>query len=265
MSLIEVNIHKDERIATIALNNPRRRNALSHALLDELGAAAQEIAATRQANVVIIQSTGPAFSSGHDLNEVLDQPSSEVHALFLSCAQSMRAIQNAPQVYIAQVQGIATAAGCQLVAACDLAVSARSARYATPGVKIGLFCSTPAVQVSRNLGRKKAAELLFTGEFMSADDALRYGLVNRVVADESLEEEAWRLARTVAQYSLSTLETGKRTLHAQWQMNDDQALSYATEVISLQSADPDAQEGISAFLSKRAPQWSDRTKPAPVR
>ncbi len=265
MSLVEVKVFKDERVATIGLNNPRRRNALSHALLNELEASVKEIAAQREVNVVIIQSAGPAFSSGHDLTEVLNQPSEDVHALFLACGQAMRAVAGAPQVYIAQVQGIATAAGCQLVAACDLAVSARSARYATPGVKIGLFCSTPAVHVSRNLGRKKAAELLFTGEFMSAADALTYGLVNRVVEDEALEEEAWRLARTVAQYSLTTLEVGKRTLHAQWQMNDDQALSFATEVISRQAGDVDAKEGMDAFLSKREPAWSDRETPARTR
>ncbi|PSR35839.1 MAG: enoyl-CoA hydratase [Sulfobacillus thermosulfidooxidans] len=259
MSLIEMNVFAEERIATLALNNPRRRHALSHALLAELEHAVKELAAKRSVNVVIIQSSGPAFSSGHDLTEVLDQSPEDVHSLLLACGQTMRAVSHAPQVYIAQVQGIATAAGCQLVAACDLAVSARSARYATPGVKIGLFCSTPAVHVTRNIGRKKAAELLFTGEFMSAADALTYGLVNRVVDDEELEQETWKLARTIAQYSLNTLEVGKRTLHAQWQMNDDQALDFATEVIARQAADADAKEGIAAFLSKREPVWKDRS------
>lgn len=259
MSYTEVEIYRDQRIAAITLNNPDRRNALSEALLVDLESNLWDLGRAKDVNVIIIRAQGPVFSAGHDLNEVLNGGPQDVLNLFTVCGSTMRAIREVPQVVIAEVQGIATAAGCQLVAACDLAVAGHSARFATPGVKIGLFCSTPAVHVSRNLGRKKAAELLFTGEFMTAQDAEIHGLINRVVPDDQLTESTLALARTVAQYSLETLATGKRMLQKQWQMTDDEALEYATGVISMQSQHVDAKEGIQAFLSKRSPVWSDRT------
>lgn len=258
MALSTLEINGDEHLAFITLNNPKRRNALSEALLMELDHHLRELSRLPEINVIIIRAQGPVFSSGHDLNEVLNGEAQEVHNLFKTCGNTMRAIREAPQVVIAEVSGIATAAGCQLVAAADLAVAGLSAQFATPGVKIGLFCSTPAVHVSRNLGRKKAAEMLFTGSFMSAPDAEIHGLINRAVPDEELEQRTLELARAIAQYSHDTLATGKRMLQKQWQMSDDEALDYATEVISLQSTHPDAREGITAFLSKRAPQWAGK-------
>ncbi|PSR35369.1 MAG: enoyl-CoA hydratase [Sulfobacillus benefaciens] len=255
MALAVVEHHDSERIAYITLNNPKRRNALSEALLAELEQHIRILSGFSDINVVIIKAEGPVFSSGHDLNEVLQGEPHQVHHLFQTCGATMRAIRESSQVVIAEVSGIATAAGCQLVAACDLAVAADTARFATPGVKIGLFCSTPAVHVSRNLGRKKAAEMLFTGAFMSARDAELYGLINYAVPEAILEAKTLELAHTIAQYSHETLTIGKRMLQKQWQMTDDEALDYATEVITLQSTHPDAKEGISAFLSKRTPVW----------
>jgi len=167
----------------------------------------------------------------------------------------MWAIRNAPQPYIAMVHGVAAAAGCQLVAACDLAVAAKSAMFATPGVKIGLFCFTPITFVSRAVGRKKAFEMGFTGEFISAEEAARFGLINKVVEDEKLEEETMKLAESIARYSLRVLESGKKFFYKQLFMEDFHALAYASEAISLHSSSRDAIEGIKAFFEKREPEW----------
>ena len=246
-----------DRVGVVTLNNPKRRNALSAELLDELKLLFASIGRERRVRVLVVKGAGPVFSSGHDLNEIVGHDAPEVERLFLSCHEMMRAIRHLPQPVIAQVHGIATAAGCQLVAACDMAVAEEGARFATPGVKIGLYCSTPIVFVSRAVGRKKAFEMGITGEFISAQEALAHGLVNKVVPAEELEDATMELARQVAQYSLAVLESGKRMFYQQIAMEDFQALHYATQVIALNSATYDSQEGIRAFLEKREPVWRD--------
>ncbi len=246
-----------DKVAVISLNQPEKRNALSYRLLTELTELLRNIGEEKGAKVVIIQGLGKNFSSGHDLREVHDWETQEVRRLFQTCYQTMRALREMPQPVIAQVHGVAAAAGCQLVAACDMAVASEDALFSTPGVKIGLFCSTPAVFLSRNVGRKKAFEMLFTGEAISAREALEHGLVNRVVAAEDLEGSARELAEKMAGFSLQVLGLGKRAFYRQVNMSDFEALDYASEVISLNSADRDAREGMSAFLEKRAPVWDD--------
>jgi len=206
----------------------------------------------------VIKGAGKIFSSGHDLTEIVNHSPLEVERLFQKCWEMMYTLRSIPQPVIAQVHGVATAAGCQLVAACDLAVAEEGARFATPGVKIGIFCSTPIVFVSRAVGRKRAFEMGITGEFITAQQALEWGLVNRVVPLEELEEATRELAQSGAKYSLVVLESGKRMFYQQINMEDFQALNYATEVISLYSSLEDCQEGISAFFEKREPVWKDR-------
>jgi len=246
---------EDQNVGVITLNNPQRRNALSAEMLDELKRLFGEIAMERRVRVVVIKGAGPVFSSGHNLLEIVDHPAPEVERLFLSCHEMMQGIRRLPQPVIAQVHGVATAAGCQLVAACDMAVAEENAKFATPGVKIGLYCSTPIVFVSRAVGRKKAFEMGITGEFISAQEALEHGLVNRVVPLEQLESATMEFARGIAQYSLPVLESGKRMFYQQLLMEDFQALHYATQVIALNSATHDSGEGIKAFLEKREPVW----------
>ena len=245
---------KEDKIAKITLNRPEKRNALSYELLTELRDLLQRIKEERKVKVVIIKGAGKAFSSGHDLRELLNDPI-EVEKLFKRCYEVMHSIRDAPQTIIAQVHGVATAAGCQLVAACDLAVAEENALFAMPGVKIGLFCSTPVVFVSRAIGRKRAYEMGITGEFITAKQAYDWGLVNRVVPPDELEKETMELAKKIASYSLEALESGKRLFYRQINMHDFAALDYATEVISLHSSSEDAREGISAFLEKREPVW----------
>ncbi|PSR32375.1 MAG: enoyl-CoA hydratase [Sulfobacillus benefaciens] len=258
MSLAELELFADERIARITLNHSRRRHALWIECLTNLTETLQNIAADRNANVVIIRAYDPVFSAGYDLHEVVEGDSQEVQALFQQCSETMRVIRNAPQIVIAQVSGMVTATGCQLVGASDLAVASSSAQFATPGVKIGYFSGAPAVHVTRNLPRKIAAELLLTGELLSAADALRYGMVNRVVDDGEIGEATLKFARLIARYSLPVLASGKRLLYQQMELPEDSALNYATIFMALQSASPDAKEGIQSFFAKRTPRWSDR-------
>ena len=258
MNLTEMEWLSEKRIVRIALNNPAKRNALSLALMDNLAENLREAAESRETNVVIIRAHGPVFSAGHDLREILDQDSGSVRNLFQHCAATMALIRHMPQIVLAEVSGIATAAGCQLVAACDLAVAAERARFATPGVKIGYFCASPSVQVARAVPRKKAAEMLFTGDFLDAGEALMYGLVNRVVPDETLSDAALALAERIAGWSLPVLSAGKEFLHQQWEMSEDGAAQYAVEFMTRQSTTADAVEGMTAFFEKRQPRWSDR-------
>ncbi len=246
---------EDGKIGYITLNRPEKRNALSYSLLSELKELIDKISEERKVRVVVIRGAGKVFSSGHDLKEILSQHPLDIERLFKKCYEVMFAIRNAPQPYIAQVHGAATAAGCQLVAACDLAVASEDALFATPGVKIGLFCFTPIAFVSRCVGRKKAFEMGFTGEFITAEEALKFGLVNKVVPRDKLEEETRKLAEKIAQYSLNVLESGKRFFYKQLFMEDFQALAYATEAISLHATSEDAIEGITAFFEKREPKW----------
>ncbi len=250
---------EQERIGIVTLNHPEKRNALSTEMLRDLDAVLGRISTEGKVNVVVLRGAGSVFSSGHDLKEVRDGDTPEMLELFRVCEDVFRTMRGMPQVVIAEVHGIATAAGCQLVAAADLAVASTAAKFATPGVKIGFFCTTPSVFLGRAVPRKKAAEMLFTGDYMSAEDAERFGLVNRVVAPEVLREEALTLARQVAAYSLMTLGAGKQAFYRQLDMPEPSALAYASQVMVGEAGLPDAAEGIAAFLEKRPPSWSDRS------
>ncbi len=241
-------------IAVLTLDHPKRRNALSREMLTELRDALQGSGADPSVRAVILRAEGPVFSSGHDLKEVLaaqDNP-----ALFALCTEVMETIRLLPQPVIAEVHGLATAAGCQLVASCDLAVASEQASFATPGVKIGLFCTTPGVAVSRAVSTKKAMEMLLTGEPLSAADALAAGLVNRVVAHEHLHEETFALAKKISEASADTLARGKRAFYAQLPLDRPAAYELAQKEMVENAKTADAKEGMSAFLEKRPPKWS---------
>lgn len=246
---------EQDHIAYVTLKNEQEFNTLTYQLLEELDGLLTEIANKRTAKVVVIEGAKRVFCAGHSLKEIETRTEQEVLDLFQTCYQVMKKMREIPQIIISKVESAAVAAGCQLVAASDLAIASDQARFATPGINSGLFCSTPGVFLSRNIGRKKAVELLFTGEFMSAEEALQYGLVNRVVPVEQLDEETEKLAKSVAKQSLHIIELGKRQFYQQLQMEDFQALNYATEVITLNSKHPDAKEGIRAFFEKRQPVW----------
>jgi enoyl-CoA hydratase/carnithine racemase len=248
----------DGALAIITMNRPEKRNALSVEHMRELTACLEAIAEAKDAAVVILKASGPAFSAGHDLSELIDQPPDAYRHVFAVCTRLMETIQSIPQPVIAQVQGVATAAGCQLVATCDLAVAAEEARFATPGVKIGLFCSTPMVALSRAVGRKQAMEMLLTGDFISAQQALSAGLINRVVPAADLDAATRALAEKIAAASPLVVGIGKQAFYRQLDMPQHQAYDYASEVMSFNATFADAQEGMCAFLQKRAPKWSGR-------
>ena len=248
-------IDRDEAVVTLTLNRPERRNALSLELMRELIVALDEVADDSRARAVVLAAEGPAFSSGHDLREMIGRDETFYRELFATCSALMLTLHRIPQPVVARVQGMATAAGCQLVAACDLAVAGERARFATPGVRIGLFCTTPMVEVARAVGRKRAMELLLTGEPVDADTALAWGLVNRVVPTDELEEAAAGLARRVAEASPLTLAVGKRAFYENLEPGADRAYEHASAVMSSNALACDAQEGMSAFLEKRVPTW----------
>jgi enoyl-CoA hydratase/carnithine racemase len=226
--------------------------------MGELERRLGEAASDRAIKVVILGAVGPAFSSGHDLKEMRACRDRDVYQdLFAQCSRLMLAIVRLPQPVIARVQGIATAAGCQLVASCDLAVAAASARFATPGVNIGLFCSTPMVALSRNVARKHAMEMLLTGEMVSAEEARRIGLVNRVVPDAELDEATGALASTLAAKSGHVLRIGKEAFYRQLEMGLEDAYAYTSRVMTENMMARDAEEGIAAFLEKRKPEWKE--------
>jgi enoyl-CoA hydratase/carnithine racemase len=242
-------------LAVITLNRPNRRNALSLELMRELIDCLGHIGKDRSLRAVILASAGKVFSSGHDLSEMVGRDINEYRRLFDVCSDLMATIQSVPQPVIAQVQGIATAAGCQLVATCDLAVASNQAAFATPGVKIGLFCTTPMVALSRAIGRKRALQMLLTGEMVDAVTAADWGLVNMVVPAAELAEATRKLARRIAEASPLTVALGKEAFYAQIDLDQPKAYAYAKEVMSMNSLAADAQEGISAFLGKRQPCW----------
>ncbi len=245
-------------VRTLMLNRPASRNALSSAMMAALRAelaAAAEDAAVR---VVILAAAGPAFCAGHDLKEVRALADHDARlALFRQCSDLMQAIVRLPKPVIARVHGVATAAGCQLVASCDLGIATDDCRFATPGVNIGLFCSTPMVALSRNVAPKQAMEMLLTGEMIDAVTALRFGLVNRVVPPAYLVDEAQGLARQIASKSMRTLKIGKEAFYAQLEMTLDDAYDYCAQVMTTNLETRDAAEGIGAFIEKRKPQWQD--------
>ncbi len=254
----------DAGILRLTLNDPARRNALSEAMLGELGRAFAEAGSDPAVRVVILAANGPAFCAGHDLKEMTagrsgpDRGKAYFTGVMTLCSSVMQAIVNCPKPVIAEVSGVATAAGCQLVASCDLAVAADTARFSTPGVLIGLFCSTPMVALSRNVSNKHAMEMLLTGDMMPAGRAEEIGLVNRSVAPEALQEVTMAMARKIASRSSMTLATGKRAFYAQREMPLSQAYEYASGVMVENMLASDAEEGIGAFIEKRAPQWQDR-------
>jgi len=244
-------------IGYITIDNMQEFNTLTMALLEELDELLHQIAKAREVKVVVIEGSDKVFCAGHSLREIEEKTENEVLKLFQTCYRAMRTMREMPQLVISKVKKAAVAAGCQLVAASDLAVASEDAKFATPGINSGLFCSTPAVFLSRNIGRKKAVEMLFTGNFITAEEALQHGLVNKVVPAELLDEETEKLAKEVAKQSLNIIELGKRQFYQQLHMEDFQALNYATEVIALNSKHPDVQEGIRAFFEKRKPVWTD--------
>ena len=244
--------------AVLTLNRPERRNALSLSLMQELTARLREAAADARARVVILRSSGGVFSAGHDLRELVGCGEDSSRPIFDACVELMETIQQIPQPVIAEVDGLATAAGCQLVATCDLALASPRAGFATPGVSIGLFCSTPMVALSRVVGRKRALEMLLTGAVVDAVTAADWGLVNRVVPTERLPEATRELAEQIASASSYTLEIGKQAFYRQIDLPQPEAYRYASEVMVRNSLAHDAQEGISAFLEKRPPIWRGR-------
>src|SRR6187401_417023 len=253
-----------DNIAVLTLNRPDARNSLSEALMAALTEALRSIAQDRTVRVVVLAANGPGFCAGHDMKEMTarrsdaDRGRAYYKKLMGACSTMMQAIVHLPKPVIAAVQGAASAAGCQLVASCDLAIASSAARFATPGVNIGLFCSTPMVALSRNVPRKHAMEMLLTGDLVPAEEARRIGLVNRVVAPGSERTEALALARQIASKSALTVKIGKEAFYRQLEMSLADAYRYAADVMVENMLARDAEEGIGAFIEKRTPGWEDR-------
>jgi enoyl-CoA hydratase/carnithine racemase len=241
-------------ITRITLNRPDRRNALSLELMRELQQALDQASG----QVVVIAGAGPAFSAGHDLTELTACEGDEAAELFATCSSLMTTVQSIPQPVIAQVHGVATAAGCQLVASCDLAIAETGARFATPGVRIGLFCSTPMVPLTRSIGPKRAMHMLLTGDLIDAATAIEWGLINDAVPADELETTVTALATRIAEASPMVVALGKRTFYEQVGLHQADAYELAGKVMTENAATEDAHEGISAFLEKRSPNWTGR-------
>jgi enoyl-CoA hydratase/carnithine racemase len=241
--------------AVITLNRPDRRNALSLELIEELLGTLRRVSEQEGVRAIVLEGSGPAFSAGHDLSEMIGRDVGFYQRLFDACTELMECIHRLPQPVIAKVAGIATAAGCQLVAACDLAVAAEGAQFATPGVKIGLFCSTPMVPVSRAVGRKRALEMLLTGRPIDAATARDWGLVNRVVPEDALDDEVAALVEAIARSSPLTVGIGKEAFYSQIELDEHRAYDLTKAVMAMNARADDAQEGMCAFLEKRPPEW----------
>lgn len=249
-------------IRRIILNNPKKRNALSLSMLESLKENILTDIDNPELRVIIISARGPVFSSGHDLKELTSAQGQDHHRkVFKTCAEVMTLVQDIPVPVIAMVNGVATAAGCQLVASCDIAVATEKSTFATPGVNVGLFCSTPAVAIGRAVPRKVAMEMLFTGTPISAHDALLHGLVSKVVPEERLEEETASIARRVCESSRPVVALGKATFHRQMSQGRDAAYAIASKVMVDNLSLRDGQEGIRAFVEKRKPVWSHQAEP----
>jgi len=254
-----VELERGNTVARLVLNRPERRNALSQAVMLEMLDALDAVANDETARVLVIEGRGPAFSAGHDLTEMAAEHDAAFYEeLFSTCVRLMTRVQELPQPVIAKVRGVATAAGCQLVAACDLAIASDDSRFATPGVNIGLFCSTPMVPVARSIGRKRALEMLFTGEMIDARTAVDWGLVNRAVPGDRLDAEVDALAERIASASPYVVALGKRVFYAQDQLPEDAAYRIARPAMVDNAQADDAHEGMRAFLEKRAPRWRNR-------
>ncbi len=251
--------HDEAGVATLTMNRPRQFNALSEEMLEALDHELSRLAEDDAVRCVVIAAVGKAFCAGHDLKQMRANPDEAYYrSLFARCGEVMQRIVNLPVPVIARVQGIATAAGCQLVASCDLAVAARSARFAVSGINVGLFCSTPAVALSRSVGRKRAQEMLFTGDFIDADQALDWGLINRVAEEEALDEVLGRLTDSICSKSAVAVRTGKAMFQRQLQMPLDEAYAFAGDTMACNMMAEDVAEGIDAFIEKRPPNWRHR-------
>jgi enoyl-CoA hydratase/carnithine racemase len=251
--------HDARGVVVLTLNRPDAFNALSEAMLDALQAALDTVARDASARVVVLRAAGKAFCAGHDLKEMRREPSQAYYErLFGQCARMMLSIQRLPVPVIAQVQGIATAAGCQLVAMCDLAVASSDARFAVSGVNLGLFCATPSVPLVRNLPRKQAFEMLVTGDFISAEEALARGLVNRVAAPEALDDAVQALVDRIAAKPRVALALGKALFYRQAETGIEAAYEDAARTMACNMMDPAALEGVQAFIDKRSPAWQQR-------
>jgi enoyl-CoA hydratase/carnithine racemase len=255
---MNLQISHEGNIAVVTLNRPERRNALSLELMLDLITALEEIGRNDEVRAVILAAAGKVFCSGHDLAQMTGRDINAYRRIFDVCSELMQKVQSIPQPVIAEVQGIATAAGCQLVATCDLAIAAEEAAFATPGVKIGLFCTTPMVALTRAIGRKRALEMLLTGELVAARTAAEWGLINQAVPAAELQSATRNLAKKVAAASSLVVAIGKQAFYTQIDLDQPKAYAYAKEVMSMNALASDAQEGIGAFLGKRAPCWSGK-------
>jgi len=257
--MVLVDVDSASRIATVTLNRPEKRNALSLALMRELTGTLREIGGRREIAVVILTGNGPAFSAGHDLSEMTGREIDDYREIFDACCELMETVQGIPQPVIAMVRGIATAAGCQLAATCDLVLCEETSRFGTPGVKIGLFCSTPMVAVSRVIGPKRAMQMLLTGVPIDARTAADWGLVNEVVPSERLDERTREIAAQIAASSSTIIGIGKEAFYAQIDRDQRAAYDYTKTVMTMNALAADAQEGMCAFIEKRQPVWGDRS------
>ena len=258
MAYQEIVYSTEGPIGYLTLNNPAKINALSRQMIKEITSALERVATDESIKVVVLNAAGKHFCAGHYMKEMVNTGVKENKDIFDNCTRMMRLIHEIPQPVIAQVQGIATAAGCQLVAWSDLAVAEENARFATPGVKIGLFCTTPGAAIARAIGRKAALEMLLTGRYIPAHEAKELGLINRVVPFENLENDTRNLALQIAEASRYVLALGKQGFYAQVDQTDEAALDYATNTIALNLGADDAQIGIAAFLEKTSPAWVNR-------
>ncbi|MBW1615176.1 MAG: enoyl-CoA hydratase [Deltaproteobacteria bacterium] len=259
MTYKEILFSTKDSIGILTLNSPKTINALSEKMISEIIDALTKAAEDENLKVIIIKASGKHFCAGHNLSEMIDNGAKEYKFIFDQCVKLMRLIHEIPQPVIAQVQGIATAAGCQLAAQCDLVVASQDARFSTPGVKIGLFCSTPMVAISRAIGRKAAMEMLLTGRDFYANEAKELGLVNKVVSLEKLEQETEELAQNITKASRFALSIGKQGFYAQIDQTDNKAFDYAKHTIVMNNLSEDAQDGIKGFLQKKpVTQWKDR-------
>ncbi|SPF47729.1 Enoyl-CoA hydratase/carnithine racemase [Syntrophobacter sp. SbD1] len=255
-------LEKDHPLGCLTLNRPETRNALSLEMIRSISNALEEIQQDSRISILIIRANGPVFSAGHDIREMARKHESidELREIFTECNKMMLKLHEMPQTVIAQVHGVATAAGCQLVAACDLAVAETGARFATPGVKIGLFCTTPMIPLVRVIGRRRAMDMLLSGRFISSEEALQFGLVNRVVSPEKLGDETRNWALELAQASPFVLGLGKNAFYSQVDLDERSAYQYAKEVIAMNCMAEDAFEGMTAFIEKRKPVWKSSKK-----
>jgi enoyl-CoA hydratase/carnithine racemase len=258
MDYEEILFSAEGPVSYLTFNNPSKINALSKKMIREMIHALTALSVDESIKVIVIRAAGRHFCAGHDLSEMLGQGVKEYKFIFDQCTQMMQLIHAIPQPVIAQVQGVATAAGCQLAAWCDLVVAEEGARFATPGVKIGLFCTTPMVAITRAIGRKAAMEMLLTGRLFPASEAKELGLINRVVPLADLPGETYKLAMQIAEASRFVLGIGKQGFYAQVDQPDDAALDFAKHTIAMNLTAEDAQNGIAAFIEKKTPVWNNR-------